>query len=255
MRWPKVKKLLAAVVKGLGLLFAVLLLAVAGSFWWDAHRLNYLYIDHSAASDAQGGASCLITHVAIVPMSSDTVWENKTVYVKNGRIERIADALFVPDVVEIDGTGKYLMPGLIDMHVHVWDRYELGLYLANGVTAVRNVWGMPQHLRIKSDQANDRLLAPSFFTTGPKLTGPEFIGADNLNLYTPEEARRRVASYQARGYDFIKTYRSSLASCCSKSAACPCLKILPTHVGAMIPLTKNTKLVRRLWSPTSAKPI
>jgi len=68
-------------------------------------------------------------------------------------------------------------------------------------------------------------------------------------------SRSSLCRYSKVGSGSPSFHRSSLASCCSKSAACPCLKILPTHVGAMILLTKNTKLVRRLWSPTSAKPI
>ena len=92
------------------------------------------------------------------------------------------------------------------MHAHVWDRYELGLYLSNGVTAVRNLWGMPMHLRIKEDVIHDNIISPTFFTTGPKLTGPEFIGDDNLNLTNPSEAKEKVLSYKKRGYDFIKTY-------------------------------------------------
>jgi hypothetical protein len=92
------------------------------------------------------------------------------------------------------------------MHVHVWDRYELGLYLSNGVTAVRNLWGMPMHLRIKEDIEKDELLSPTFFTTGPKLTGPEFIGDDNLNLNSTDEAKELVISSKNKGYDFIKTY-------------------------------------------------
>jgi hypothetical protein len=92
------------------------------------------------------------------------------------------------------------------MHVHVWDRYELGLYLSNGVTAVRNLWGMPMHLRLKEDIKNDKIISPMFFTTGPKLTGPEFIGDDNIQLVSPIEAKQKVISYKKRGYDFIKTY-------------------------------------------------
>lgn len=92
------------------------------------------------------------------------------------------------------------------MHVHVWDKYELGLYLANGVTAIRNLWGMPMHLRLKEAINNQEIIAPFFFTTGPKLTGPEFIGDDNLQLLSPEDAKEKVISYKERGYDYIKTY-------------------------------------------------
>jgi hypothetical protein len=52
----------------------------------------------------------------------------------------------------------------------------------------------------------ENIFSPSFFTTGPKLTGSEFIGDDNLNLTNPSEAKDKVISYKDRGYDFIKTY-------------------------------------------------
>jgi hypothetical protein len=65
---------------------------------------------------------------------------------------------------------------------------------------------MPMHLRIKEDIIEENIFAPSFFTTGPKLTGSEFIGDDNLNLSNPSEAKDKVIEYNERGYDFIKTY-------------------------------------------------
>ena len=92
------------------------------------------------------------------------------------------------------------------MHVHLWDKYELGLYLANGITAVRNVWGMPMHMRIKNAVNKNNNFISIVFTTGAKLTGPEYIGDDNLQLFTPEEGREKVRRYRKKGYDFIKTY-------------------------------------------------
>ncbi|WP_255449916.1 amidohydrolase family protein [Seonamhaeicola sediminis] len=139
-------------------------------------------------------------------MNRDTVLVDKMVYIKEGIIEKIADNIEVSGIQIFDAENKYLTPGLIDMHVHVWDRYELGLYLSNGVTAVRNLWGMPMHLRIKEDVIHGNIISPTFFTTGPKLTGSEFIGDDNLNLTNPSEAKEKVLSYKERGYDFIKTY-------------------------------------------------
>jgi hypothetical protein len=139
-------------------------------------------------------------------MNQDTVLIDKMVYIENGVIQSIKDSIEIRGVEIVDAKNKFLAPGLIDMHVHVWDRYELGLYLSHGVTAVRNLWGMPMHLRIKEDIKNDEIISPLFFTTGPKLTGPEFIGDDNLNLTNPEEARKKVISYKKSGYDFIKTY-------------------------------------------------
>ncbi len=139
-------------------------------------------------------------------MDKDTVLRNKVVLVENGIIQSISDSITRSDLPVIDADYKYLSPGLIDMHVHVWDKYELGLYLANGVTAVRNLWGLPMHLRIKEEIRNNQIIAPVFFTTSPKLTGPEFIGDDNINLTSVEEVKEKVISYKSRGYDFIKTY-------------------------------------------------
>ena len=92
------------------------------------------------------------------------------------------------------------------MHVHVWDRYELGLYLSNGVTTVRNLWGIPMHLRLKEKINNGEIISPNFFTTSPKLTGPEFFGDDNIQLTTVKDAKEKIISYKERGFDFIKTY-------------------------------------------------
>ncbi|MAU16159.1 MAG: amidohydrolase [Muricauda sp.] len=193
------KKLLKFVFALLGVLIMTLLVIIG----IDAYRTNYLDSDRVENGNIN---SYLITHVNVVPMTKDTILTDKMVYIKAGVIEDIADDIDIDGVKVIDAENKFLMPGLIDMHVHVWDRYELGLYLSNGVTAVRNVWGMPMHLRMKEDINNDEIISPIFFTSGPKLTGPEFIGDDNLNLTDPEEARNKVVSYKDKGYNFIKTY-------------------------------------------------
>ncbi|TPE42408.1 amidohydrolase family protein [Pontibacter mangrovi] len=196
-------KLLRRIIKIALIFTGLLLVSLLAILGVDGLKTGYLNImDNELAMDD----SYLFTHVNVVPMTEDTVLRDKAVYIKNGIIHAIADSMEVQGVEVIDGRNKYLLPGLIDMHVHLWDKYELGLYLSNGVTAVRNVWGMPMHLRLKKEINNDKILSPLLYTTGPKLTGPEFIGDDNLQLFSPQEARDKVRSYKARGYDFIKTY-------------------------------------------------
>lgn len=194
-----IKKLLKFVVALIGLLIIVVFSIIA----IDAQGTNYLKVNKNLSAIKD---SYVIAHVNVIPMDRDTVLANKMVYVKDGIIQSIGDELTIDGVEIVDAQNKYLMPGLIDMHVHVWDRYELGLYLSNGVTAVRNVWGMPMHLRMKEDINNNEIISPLLFSSGPKLTGPEFIGDDNLNLVDPEEAKAKVVAYKERGYDFIKTY-------------------------------------------------
>lgn len=182
---------------GLTLLVCIIVLMI------DASNTNYLKLKNNEASK---NSTYLITNANIIPMNQDTVLVNKTVYIKEGIIKSISENIDIDGIEVINAKGKYLIPGLIDMHVHVWDRYELGLYLSNGVTAVRNLWGMPMHLRIKEAVNNNEIISPLFFTSGPKLTGIEFIGSDNLNLTSPQDAKEKVISYQEKGYDFIKTY-------------------------------------------------
>ena len=196
-------KIVKRILKFILMIIGVFLIVIAVILLVDIQSTNYLKVDNNTSADSN---SFLMTNVNVIPMNKDTILVGKMVYIKAGIIQNIADTIRIKGVEVIDGKNKYLAPGLIDMHVHIWDRYELGLYLSNGVTAVRNLWGMPMHLRIKEDVNNDEIIAPLFFTTGPKLTGPEFIGDDNLNLLSPIEAKEKVISYKKRGYDFIKTY-------------------------------------------------
>lgn len=120
----------------IGFLFLILLAIVIV----DAIRLQYLKIDGKFSEN-----SYLIKNVNLVPMTTDTVFENRTLKIVEGVIEDLDADPTVEDFPVIDAKGRFFIPGLIDMHVHVWDEYELGLYLANGVTSVRNLWGHPMH--------------------------------------------------------------------------------------------------------------
>lgn len=193
------KKLLKFVLIFMGILFLALLVALVV----DWQQTSYLKLSNHVDAETN---SYLIKNVNVIPMTQDTVLVSQMVYIKEGRIASIGDSLEIDNIQIIDGRNGFLMPGLVDMHVHVWDKQELGLYLANGITTIRNVWGMPMHLRMKKEISSDKIFAPVFFTTGPKLTGPEFAGDDNLQLYSREDAIKKVISYKARGYDFIKTY-------------------------------------------------
>jgi len=192
-------KILFKLISGILLL---LLIAISFIFLVENYNSNYLEIDDHNSTD-----DLIISNVNVIPMSADTIYKNQTVIIKDGIINSIQSKTQLQEGIEvIDGFNKFLAPGLIDMHVHVWDEYELGLYLANGVTAVRNVWGLPMHLRLKESINAEEIYSPNFYTSGPKLTGPEFIGDDNLNLTNPKEAANKIIDYKKRGYDFIKTY-------------------------------------------------
>jgi hypothetical protein len=182
---------------------SILFLTVVVILIVDWQQTSYLKLSNNLDSEIN---SYLIQNVNVIPMTQDTVLVNHTVYIQEGKISSIGEGFEIDNIKIIDGRNGFLMPGLVDMHVHVWDKQELGLYLANGITTIRNVWGMPMHLRMKKKISADKIFSPMFFTTGPKLTGPDYNGSDNLQLFSKKEAIEKVKSYKAKGYDFIKTY-------------------------------------------------
>ena len=156
--------------------------------------------------------------VTVIPLDSERLLEHQTVLVREGLIEIVDnnDQVKVPpDAMIIDGRGKYLMPGLVDMHVHIEYPNDLLLFVANGVTSVRNMWGntdkklwfgLPDQLAFKKQIAAGTLFGPTIYTTGPIMEGKP-ANHPLMEVFTsPEEAARSVAWQKARGYDFIKVY-------------------------------------------------
>ena len=196
-------KIFKRILIGILILIALIVLTIAVLYVVDTSGASYLKTKNMEAPLSN---EYLIKNVNVIPMTKDTVLANKMVHIKAGKIYSVDDIIKEQDLLIIDGQGKFLSPGLIDMHVHVWDRFELGLYLANGVTTVRNLWGVPLHLRIKNEIADGELIGPMFYTSSPKLTGPDDLGDDKVQIQSVEQARELVQDYNKRGYDFIKTY-------------------------------------------------
>jgi imidazolonepropionase-like amidohydrolase len=146
-------------------------------------------------------------NVNVVPMSADTVLRQRTVVVHDGVIQAIGGVDGVPipkDAKVIDGTDRFLVPGLAEMHAHVpatdspeLDRY-FTLYVANGVTLVRGMLGRPSHLNLRAELAAGRVFGPRLVTSGPSLNGRSVNG--------PRHAEELVRQQFAAGYDFIKIH-------------------------------------------------
>jgi imidazolonepropionase-like amidohydrolase len=97
-----------------------------------------------AGPAAPAPAEWAFVDVSLVPLDSDRVLPHRTVLVRDGRIAAIARSGRLdlpPSVRVVDGRGRYLMPGLTDLHVHLFESRDLLLYLANGVTTIRNLGG------------------------------------------------------------------------------------------------------------------
>jgi hypothetical protein len=152
--------------------------------------------DRKAAAEAK---SVVFVNVRLVPMDRERVVDGQTVIVRDGRIAEIgpADGVVVPaDALRVDGNGKYLMPGLVDMHAHLNSPHEFPLYLANGVTTVYNLNGQPAHLLWRERVRSGQVLGPTIYTCGPTIRF-----ADKA-----DESRRIVEEQAKAGYDSIKIY-------------------------------------------------
>ena len=134
-------------------------------------------------------------NVNVVPMDSERIITYQTVLIEDERIRAIgpADTTPIPEAaVRIDGSGKYLMPGLADMHVHLGYEGDLTLFIANGVTTVRNMWGKPIHLVWRQQIEQEKLLGPTIITTGLIIDGDRPIWRISKVVTSPEEAERVV---------------------------------------------------------------
>ncbi len=172
-----------------------------------------------------------ITHVAVVSMVDDQIAQDQTVLIQGERIVSIAPADRAPPpegARVIDGAGKYLIPGLFDMHVHIvphialpregLDAVEtsidlagqyLGLFLSHGVTTVRNMAGSAFLVKVKQAAEAGRYPAPRISLSGPILEERfswSGIATYALEISSPEAAVETVRRHVERGYDCVKIY-------------------------------------------------
>ena len=156
-----------------------------------------------------------ITHVTVVD-AVNGVRENQTVIFDGDRITAVATSDSGPEAARtIDGTGKFLIPGLWDFHVHLtfdeaWTNSMPALFLSYGITSVRDTGGlMHKMLPVVEKMRDEDAAAPRVFFAGPLLDGalvvydgtsrPE-IGVRNA---APEDARNTIRELEAQGVDFI----------------------------------------------------
>jgi len=181
-------------------LLCILLLAIQAVCFAQAAQPTVLTIANVTVIDTAGGPPQL----------------HRTVTVRNGRIEDIRDST-LPKLkqrgVEINGTGKFLIPGLWDMHVHMvfgdWfprgKEVTLPLFIANGITGVRDMGGELEVLQQwRKEISAGALLGPRIVMSGPMLDGPQPRFPSSIAIKNPEDGRRAVDDLKQRGADFIK---------------------------------------------------
>jgi imidazolonepropionase-like amidohydrolase len=155
---------------------------------------------------AQQSPTTAFVNVSVLPMDDERVLAGQTVLVRDGRVAAIGPAAQVSiptGATRIDGRGKFLMPGLVDLHIHMAGPREIQLallkmYVVNGVTTVLNLRGTPEYLALRNESSEGRLLAPRFYTVGPYVNEPFVV--------TPDSVEKVVVAQKRAGYDFIKLH-------------------------------------------------
>jgi hypothetical protein len=156
-------------------------------------------------------ASIAITHITIIDTERGSTQSDRTVLIRDGRIAGVESSAVAvpPGVQEIDGRGKFLLPGLWDMHVHLsWATASaLPVLVANGVTGVRDCGSDLTEIDAwRTKIAAGLLVGPRIVRAGPILNGQSF---NRYQLVTgpPDEARGIVRALKWLGVDFIKVHR------------------------------------------------
>jgi hypothetical protein len=154
-------------------------------------------------------ASVVFTHVTIIDVTGAAPRRDMTVVISGDRISAIGDSAKVslpPDAQVVDATGKFLIPGLWDMHVHWYARDTFTLFIANGVTGVRQMFGNSDLLRWRDQIAKGSLLGPRLVVGSPIIDGPEPIWPNSIAVRNEEEGRKAVRRVKQWGADFVKVY-------------------------------------------------
>lgn len=149
----------------------------------------------------------LLKNATVITMNDHQIFHHTDVFIANGKIRRIAYNIKPYDVQVVDCSGKYLIPGLIDSHVHMDSSEITEMLLANGVTACRNMWGFPETQKWRQEIEEGKRFGAKVYSTGPLTDGQEYW-EHSLIVRTPEEAEQAVLDCIRGGYEYVKTYPS-----------------------------------------------
>ena len=155
------------------------------------------------------GQTTAITHVTVIDMTGAAPKADQTVVIRGNRIASVGKGAAPSGARVIDGRGKFLIPGLWDMHVHLTipgGETILSLYVANGVTGVRDMNDSLPIIRGWQPRiANGSLIGPRIVASGPYLEGGP-VPIPYLLVKNPEQARAAVDSLAKLGVDFVKVH-------------------------------------------------
>jgi len=167
--------------------------------------LTFLTLCALAQEPRSPGSS--IVHVTVIDVSTGAEAKDQTVKIQAGRIESIAPSQGsdANQPGAVDAHGAFLIPGLWDMHVHVHDKDELPLYVANGVTGVRVMSGEKDTAALRAELARETP-SPEIYLASAIVDGNPPVWPGSIVIKKPADARRAVDDIKKSGADFVKVY-------------------------------------------------
>lgn len=164
--------------------------------------------DKSDKETKANSADIIFKGAQVLSMESEEILANQNVWIREGKIFKRGTEWEIPaEATVIDATGKYLMPGISEMHAHIpvaregndeLVRETLFLYLANGITTIRGMLGNPYHLELKRQVAKGEILSPRIYTSGTSVNGN--------TVPSIEVADENIRAQKVAGYDFLKLH-------------------------------------------------
>jgi imidazolonepropionase-like amidohydrolase len=152
----------------------------------------------------------VITHVTVIDTTGGVARSDETIIVRGDRIAEQGPSgkVRIPEGAQtVDARGKFLMPGLWDMHVHLDFRDYLPLFIANGVTGVRVMWGDPEHWQWRKQIDDGQLLGPRMMIGSAIIDGPNPYWRGSISVANEAQARQAVDEAKRDGADFVKVYQ------------------------------------------------
>jgi imidazolonepropionase-like amidohydrolase len=179
-------------------------------------RAPLLFVISVCVLSASPNRDLVLTHVTLIDVAARAPRLDQQIVIANGRIVSSGPSAGVKahkDAQTVDAHGKFVVPGLWDMHVHIaglnadpsWSKQIiLPVLLANGITGVRDMGGDLDVLAWKHDIESGSLLGPHIVASGPFLIASGKKSPEQLPVANAEEARAAVRDLKRRGADFIK---------------------------------------------------
>ena len=149
----------------------------------------------------------ILQNANVLTMEGPEIKQAHDLLFEDGKIKNIAKGISTDGANIINCTGKYIMPALFDMHVHLNSTEMMPLFMANGVTSVRSMWGFPIQLQWNEQVKKGELLCPYIYSTGPLTDGLEYWKGSVI-VTTSEEAEAAVLKDIKDGFLCFKAYPS-----------------------------------------------